>query len=145
MSNLFVFSLSRHTLASDSLQSFLPISSSFAPKSNYAIIYLFLEAFAIVYGEEGFNLGPARSSLPFFGVLIGFVIAFCLYYYQLRYESHAARKSFQKKEEEEIKQGLEPQTKLGGGALDLVSLSTHIDQQYTSTQTLTFSSRFHSS
>jgi len=87
--------------------------------SNYAIIYLFLEAFAIVYGPEGYNLGTAKSSLPFFGVLIGFVLAFGLYYYQLKYENYAAKKSLSTSQELELQNGGQISTNLNGTSVDL--------------------------
>ncbi|UZJ57536.1 hypothetical protein CBS101457_006856 [Exobasidium rhododendri] len=57
---------------------------------NYAIIYLALESIPLIYTQWGFGTGA--QNLPFFGILIGETIAFCLYYFQLKVEDREARK-----------------------------------------------------
>ncbi|PWN39962.1 MFS general substrate transporter [Ceraceosorus guamensis] len=51
---------------------------------NYAIVYLFLEAFALIYGQYNFSIGA--QGLPFLGVLVGFLIAYFGYPTQMAYE-----------------------------------------------------------
>ncbi|PWZ01096.1 MFS general substrate transporter [Testicularia cyperi] len=54
---------------------------------NYAVIYIFLEAYPLVFEQYGFNLG--QQGLTFLGLGVGFLIAFGLYYFQMKWEAHA--------------------------------------------------------
>ncbi|KAK0564909.1 hypothetical protein OC844_001501 [Tilletia horrida] len=58
---------------------------------NYAVLYLALEAFPLVYGGFGFSLGP--QNLAFIPFAIGFFIAYVAYPIQLALERRAARRS----------------------------------------------------
>lgn len=57
---------------------------------NYAIIYLALESIPLVYQQWGFDTGALN--LPFLGILVGVIIAFFAYYFQLKLEARDARK-----------------------------------------------------
>jgi DHA1 family multidrug resistance protein-like MFS transporter len=57
---------------------------------NYAIIYLALESIPLIYAQWGFSEGALN--LPFLGIFIGELIAFCLYYFQLKLELRDCRK-----------------------------------------------------
>ncbi|KAJ9477689.1 putative Fluconazole resistance protein 1 (putative) [Pseudozyma hubeiensis] len=57
---------------------------------NYAVIYIFLEAFPLVFEPYGFNTG--QQGLTFFGVLIGFLIGFGLFAFQLKWFAYAGTK-----------------------------------------------------
>jgi DHA1 family multidrug resistance protein-like MFS transporter len=58
---------------------------------NYAIIYLALESIPLVYSQWGFSTGALN--LPFLGIFIGELIAYWLYYFQLKLEARDCRKN----------------------------------------------------
>lgn len=54
---------------------------------NYAVIYIFLIAYPLIFEQWGFDVG--QQGLTFFGVLIGFVIAYGLFELQVRWFRYA--------------------------------------------------------
>lgn len=70
-----------------------PIVASFGlfDGVNYAIIYMFLECFPLVYAQYGFTV--SQQGLPFIGVMVGFFIAFGSYAIQDALHRRAAHKS----------------------------------------------------
>ncbi|KAI3480670.1 hypothetical protein L1887_57147 [Cichorium endivia] len=57
---------------------------------NYAVIYMFFEAYPLIFVEYGFTIG--QQGLTFFGVLIGFVIAYFLFALQIKWFHYAGSK-----------------------------------------------------
>lgn len=57
---------------------------------NYAVIYIFLEAYPLIFTEYGFNEG--QQGLAFIGITIGFGIGFCLYAVQERWYDRAGKR-----------------------------------------------------
>ncbi|CAD6896307.1 unnamed protein product [Tilletia caries] len=58
---------------------------------NYAVLYLALESFPLIYGGFGFSLGP--QNFAFIPFAVGFIIAYLLYPIQIYFERRAARRS----------------------------------------------------
>ncbi|KAE8227074.1 hypothetical protein CF319_g424 [Tilletia indica] len=58
---------------------------------NYAVLYLALEAFPLIYAGYGFSLGP--QNLSFVPFAVGFIIAALLYPIQVYFERRAAKRS----------------------------------------------------
>lgn len=57
---------------------------------NYAVIYIFLIAYPLVFQQWGFDIG--QQGLTFIGVLVGFLIAYGLFDLQLKWFRHAGTK-----------------------------------------------------
>ncbi len=57
---------------------------------NYAVIYMFFEAYPLIFVEYGFTIG--QQGLTFFGVLIGFIIAYFLFALQIKWFHYAGSK-----------------------------------------------------
>lgn len=57
---------------------------------NYAVIYIFLEAYPLIFVQYGFTMG--QQGLTFIGVLIGFLIAFGLFAFQIKWHRQAGSK-----------------------------------------------------
>ncbi|CDR99573.1 related to mfs-multidrug-resistance transporter [Sporisorium scitamineum] len=57
---------------------------------NYAVIYIFLISYPLVFSLYGFDTG--QHGLTFFGVLVGFLIAFALFELQIRWYKYAGTK-----------------------------------------------------
>lgn len=57
---------------------------------NYAVIYIFFEAFPLIFTQYGFDTG--QQGLTFLGILAGFLIAFVLFEGQIRWHDYAGRK-----------------------------------------------------
>lgn len=57
---------------------------------NYAVIYIFFEAYPLIFTQYGFNIG--QQGLTFIGVLVGFIIAFALYALQIKWFHYAGTK-----------------------------------------------------
>ncbi|CBQ70454.1 related to mfs-multidrug-resistance transporter [Sporisorium reilianum SRZ2] len=57
---------------------------------NYAVIYIFFEAYPLVFSQYGFDVG--QQGLTFIGVLVGFLIAFAMFELQIRWYRHAGSK-----------------------------------------------------
>ncbi|EPQ31590.1 uncharacterized protein PFL1_00923 [Pseudozyma flocculosa PF-1] len=69
-----------------------PIVASFAVFDgvNYAVIYIFLEAYPLVFADYGFNQG--EQGLAFIGIIVGFLIGFALYAVQEKWYARAGRR-----------------------------------------------------
>ena len=57
---------------------------------NYAIIYIFLEAYPLIFEQYGFSVG--QQGLTFIGVLVGFLIAYVLFALQIKWYAYAGSK-----------------------------------------------------
>lgn len=57
---------------------------------NYALIYIFLEAYPLIFTQYDFNMG--QQGLAFIGVLLGFMIAYALFALQLKWYAYAGNK-----------------------------------------------------
>ncbi|SPO22661.1 related to mfs-multidrug-resistance transporter [Ustilago trichophora] len=57
---------------------------------NYAVIYVFFEAYPLIFTQYGFNMG--QQGLTFIGVLMGFIIAYFLYAFQIKWYNYAGTK-----------------------------------------------------
>ncbi|CCF54816.1 hypothetical protein NDA11_002960 [Ustilago hordei] len=57
---------------------------------NYAVIYIFLESYPLIFTQYGFTTG--QQGLTFIGVLLGFIIAYALFALQLKWYAHAGTK-----------------------------------------------------
>ncbi|PWN51665.1 MFS general substrate transporter [Violaceomyces palustris] len=57
---------------------------------NYAIIYIFLEAYPLIFDQYGFSTG--EQGLAFIGILLGFLVGCLCYFFQISFYRRAARK-----------------------------------------------------